>query len=250
MVRDTRHLDGSGGERDPQSEPLTYPGRPVPGTGVILGDAFHQVNAAELDGLLRVEGGVPLSERTPVLAVGSNASPAQLRRKLPAQPPRRLVLPITAVDVGNLAPGVSAHVSRPGYVPATPVAAPGETSRLVVVWLDTSQLRAMDATEPNYDRTALPADRFPVRHETGAPSACSCEVYVSHHGCLTDRSGAVRRLEPQSVLIQSLLAGSPALRELAGETPESFVCVMRRDPSARQKARRLFITEGRVSLFS
>jgi hypothetical protein len=91
-----------------------------------------------------------------VIAVGSNGSPAQLHRKLAGR--TGVLVPMTYVAVGGLVPGVSAHVSRPGYVPATPVLLPGATGRLVLLWLDDAQLAAVDATEPNYHRTALPAE--------------------------------------------------------------------------------------------
>ena len=51
-----------------------------------------------LDRFLRDAGGPPLSQRTPVLAVGSNASPAQVRRKM-TNAGLPTVLPMTAVHV-------------------------------------------------------------------------------------------------------------------------------------------------------
>ncbi len=66
-----------------------------------------------LDSLLQAAGGPPTAARTPVLAVGSNASPAQVRRKM-ANAGLATQVPITAVRVRGLTVGVSAHVSRPG----------------------------------------------------------------------------------------------------------------------------------------
>jgi hypothetical protein len=66
------------------------------------------------------------------------------------------VQPMVAVQVHSLAVGVSARASRPGYVPATPVADPAAASQLWVVWLGPEALIAMDATEPNYRRVRLP----------------------------------------------------------------------------------------------
>lgn len=92
--------------------------------------------------------------RTPVAAVGSNAAPAVLARKLAAlgsgwvaMEPR--VLP--EVQVGH-----SAHVSVHGYVPAAPYVGRG-TALAVVGWFDDEQLALLDATEPNYVRLRLDA---------------------------------------------------------------------------------------------
>jgi hypothetical protein len=120
-----------------------------------------------LDRYLRSVGGPPAASRTPVLAVGSNASPAQLQRKL-SNVDRPTLVPITAVSVHGLVVGVSAHVSRPGYLPATPVPSADARSDLWILWLDEAELAAVDATEPNYDRVRLP-DRCPVRLTTGGP---------------------------------------------------------------------------------
>src|ERR1035438_9340912 len=146
---------------DPLTAPLTYPGQPprrpallVTGTEIFgiqplraaalgqwpvesAGDAApdggpgsdgtgsdRPVRAYKpLDRFLRDQGVPPLARRTPILSVGSNASPAQIRRKM-ANAGLRLVVPITRVQVHGLVAGVSAHVSKPGYVPATPVADP------------------------------------------------------------------------------------------------------------------------------
>lgn len=90
--------------------------------------------------------------RTPVAAVGSNASPAVLARKLAALGSGEVVLEpgrLTGVQVGH-----SAHVSRGGYVPAAPYVGQGAT-RVVIGWFDAAQLALLDATEPNYVRRRL-----------------------------------------------------------------------------------------------
>lgn len=119
-----------------------------------------------------------------VLAVGSNAAPAQMLRKFAS---RRVwtVLPMVRVTVHGIAAGVSAHISRAGYVPATPIATPGETHRMSVLWLDDEQLAALDDSEPNYHRVRL--DGY--------------NVYVSRWGCLRDAHGRPRRLGDQRELL-------------------------------------------------
>jgi len=117
-------------------------------------------------------GGADVRGRTPVAAVGSNAAPVVLARKLAAlgsgwvaMEPRAL----PGVQVGH-----SAHVSVHGYVPAAPYVGEGVTHS-VVGWFDDEQLTLLDATEPNYVRRRLDdgvdvyASRWGVVAVDGAP---------------------------------------------------------------------------------
>ncbi|RKS07852.1 hypothetical protein DFP74_3538 [Nocardiopsis sp. Huas11] len=171
---------------DPMARPLTYPGTIPDGSGVLLdrsyvalrpeagrpaGEwtaAFDDDGGSTLEGVLARLGRAPMADRHPVLAVGSNAAPAQMRRKLRSRA-LEPVVPMTLADVDGIAPGFSAHVSRPGYVPAAPVARPGRR-RLFVLWPDQAQLEAIDATEPNYRRLLLPADRHRVTLASSRPT--------------------------------------------------------------------------------
>lgn len=190
-----------------------------------------QVDGVQLDALLAA----PVRARRAVLAVGSNASPEQLLRKLGPS----AVVPMTLAVVDGLAAGVSAHVSHGRYVPAAPVAAPGEQHALSVLWLDDDQLAAVDRTEPNYRRTTLGA-RFAVALAGGPVRPC--DVYVSRWGCLLD-GGRPRRLIPQRQLLAELLAASDDLRAVFGRTPEDFVTAAA-DPVRRTRARELFAAAG------
>ena len=241
---------------DPITEPLTYPGR-IPGTSGVLIDAkFHslravagaepghwQMSSTPLSGVIQQHGGSPMTARVPVVAVGSNAAPSQLVRKFATRSVRPLI-PVTLSYVSNLVPGLSAHVSKPGYIPAVPVKVPGAASRLSVLWLDNAQLRILDETEPNYWRRRLPAESFPVRLESGI-ALSKCFLYVGKHGCLVDTQGQPRRLTDQRTLIQELLDESPLLRKLCGESPDEFVARVQ-DPETRKAVRRTFATEGKV----
>lgn len=195
-----------------------------------------------LDSLLQAAGGPPTAARTPVLAVGSNASPAQVRRKM-ANAGLATQVPITAVRVRGLTVGVSAHVSRPGYLPATPVPDPAAESDLWVLWLDAAALDAVDATEPNYRRVRLPA-RCPVQLTSGQ-AVTDGWVYLSRHGHLLNAAGQPRRLTDQATLITALLAELPALRELAGTDPEQWI-KRAGDPGVRAAVRELFRSAGLV----
>ncbi|MFF4620320.1 hypothetical protein [Nonomuraea jabiensis] len=241
---------------DPMTMPLTYPGRLPTTSGVLVDDAYlpllldeaapaddWQAGAETLGELLARLDRSPMSERHPVVAVGSNASPDQMRRKF-VNHGIRPVIPMTLADVDGIAPGVSAHVNRWGYVPAVPVEAPGETSRLFVLWLDERELAALDLTEPNYRRRRLPAERHPVTLESGVPLP-PCFVYVGRHGCLVDETGEARRLADQRALIQCLLDESPELRRLCGSTPEEFIASVR-DEALRDMIYQLFPAERRT----
>lgn len=245
---------------DPIGQPLSYPGRVPETSGVLADDRFLPLRAVEgkrpddwvteldgspvtLAGLLERFRSEPLSGRVPVLAVGSNAAPSQLLRKL-ARRSVRPVVPMTLADVHGLMPGVSAHVSAAGYVPAVPVEVPGKTSRLFVLWLDDPQLGALDATEPNYLRRTLPARRFPVDLVSGI-RLVSCRVYVGKHGCLVDSAGQARRVTDQRLLIGELLDESAALRELCGGTPGEFIA-RAQDATVRHAVHQLFLAEKRA----
>jgi hypothetical protein len=144
------------------------------------------------------------------------------------------VIPLTLANVHGIVPGVSAHVSIYGYLPAAPVSAPGEASRLFVLWLTGEQLKILDSTEPNYHRRRLPEHRFPVDLAPGVPLP-GCEVYVGRHGCLAESSSLPMRLEAQPRMIGRLLARSPELRRLCGDSPEEFVERVR-DRAVREAA--------------
>jgi hypothetical protein len=244
-------------EDDPITEPLTYPGRIPDTSGVLIGTSFHALRAVAgagpahwsmssrpLSDVLEQQGGAPLNARMPVVAVGSNAAPSQLLRKFATRSVSPLI-PVTLSNVSNLVPGVSAHVSKPGYIPAVPVKILDSVSRLFVLWLDNSQLRVLDETEPNYWRRRLPAESCTVRLESGI-ALPKCFLYVGKHGCLVDMQGRPRRLTDQRTLIQELLDESPLLRELCGESPEEFVARVQ-DSETREAVRRILATEGRVA---
>jgi hypothetical protein len=241
---------------DPMTEPLTYPGRIPDTSGILIGSSFHPLQAAPdtrpecwlmsgtpLSRVLEQQHGASLSARVPVLAVGSNAAPSQLRRKFAARSVRP-VIPLTSAEVCHLVPGVSAHVSRPGYIPATPVSVPGARSRLLVLWLDQPQLRILDETEPNYWRRRLPAGACTVRLESGV-TLPACFAYVGRHGYLVDPAGQPRRLTDQRTLIQQLLDGSGRLRQRCGDSPDEFV-LRAQNARTRDAVRRILALEGNV----
>nr|WP_167308427.1 hypothetical protein [Streptomyces tendae] len=226
----------------PREEPLLYPGAWPRESGLLDGDRLLPLDRAvyEEDG------------RVPVLAIGSNASPAQLRHKM-AEFGIDAPIPMVRSRVTGLDIGVSAHVSRMGYVSASPVGAPGTVRELFVLWLDAEQLAVIDASEGvpmaggNFDRVWLPAPD--VRVEPGDGSVLrGAYAYVNRHGVLHDGTGAPRRHPgAQRPLITELLHGSARLRALFGATPEEFCARARADRRLCDRGTRLFAEEERVT---
>ncbi|MCH0562388.1 MULTISPECIES: hypothetical protein [unclassified Streptomyces] len=223
----------------PRDDPLSYPGVWPRESGLLTGDRLLPLEGAVHDG------------RVPVLAVGSNACPGQLRHKMAA---RGISSPVPMVRsrVHGLDVGVSAHVSRMGYVPASPVCAPAAVRSLFVIWLDADQLAVVDASEGaplphgNYRRAWLPAPDVRVEPEDGA-ALPGVYAYVNRHGVLHDGSGAPRSHPGQRELITDLLLNSARLRELFGVTPEEFCARARADAALCARGTRLLAEEKRVT---
>jgi len=224
----------------PRDHPLTYPGPWPTASSLLQGDRL-----LPLDRLTH-------PDRTPVLAVGSNACPAQLRHKMDEFGIESPV-PMTKVEVTGLDVGVSAHVSRMGYVSSSPVNAPGVSRELFVIWLDDEQLRVVDASEGarsaegNYARVLLPEPEFRVDLENGHVVR-GTYAYVNRHGVLHDGTGTPRRHADQRTLIGELLKGSAELRRLFGGTPEEFCARARADAELCERGTRLLREEKLVTV--
>ncbi|MFD4343583.1 hypothetical protein ACFWQ6_01645 [Streptomyces coelicoflavus] len=241
-----RTLRALGLDGVPREEPLLYPGAWPRESGLLDGDRLLPLDRPSCQEWEDGEG------RVPVLAIGSNASPAQLRHKM-AEFGVDSAIPMVRSRVTGLDIGVSAHVSRMGYVSASPVGAPGVVRELFVLWLDAGQLAVIDASEGvpmaggNFDRLWLPAPD--VRVEPGDGSVLrGAYAYVNRHGVLHDGTGAPRRHPgKQRPLITELLHGSARLRELFGTTPEEFSARARADRRLCDRGTRLFAEEQRVT---
>lgn len=243
-------------------EPLSYPGRIPSKSGLLVENTYVTLHAVEHEpaDYWRIEASgepvtlaeqldrlncPPMSSRYPVVAVGSNASPSQMRRKF-ATRGVRAIIPMTLADVKGVVPSVSAHVNKAGYIPAAPAEMPGERSRLFVLWLDDAEFEILDLTEPNYWRRIMPAESFSVTLESGVLLP-QCFIYVSKHGCLLDKEGRPRRLSDQESLIGALLSESAELRKICGTTPDEFVAYVQ-DPSIRDAVYQLFPKEFGVAV--
>jgi hypothetical protein len=193
---------------DLRRSPADYPGPRAPHAGVLVGDAFHALDdPGDLDRVLAAHGGVPTAGRTAVVAVGSNAAPGVMVRKLGGT-----AVPFLPMVVRGVGAGHSAHVSVPGFVAAAPFAAAGLVVELVVSLLDEAQLAALDATEPNYTRCVADASA----DGWDGP----LEVYDSHWGVIAEPGGAPIALGTQAELLARLRDRWAPYPHVVGSTAE------------------------------
>ncbi|MFI0775196.1 hypothetical protein [Streptomyces sp. NPDC021212] len=221
----------------PALAPLSYPGRPVTTPALLTGGELRPLDPALLE---------RYRHRHPVIAVGSNASPAQLHYKL-SRPGRPATVPMVPVRVHGVAVGCSAHIGRYGYVASAPYGDPAACTPLVVSWLDDAQLDVVDRTEvPNYRRARLPGADFPMVMPSGE-RLDAAYLYVSTHGVLTEPGDGGRPLPgggDQSALLAGLLASSARLRDLLGPDPAAWVGRAGADAAVRTAGTRVFHDEG------
>ncbi len=220
----------------PAKQPLTYPGRPTTEPSLLTGgELLHlgvrplrlgewyveeREESQRLDEALAGLGQVGTGRRHPVIAVGSNASPGQVAHKL-----TRLGIPATVpmvpVRVRGIGVGCSGHISPAGYVAGTPYVDPNAATTLVVTWLDSTQLKAVDDTEfPDYRRAILPGDAFEMTMPSGERLGAAY-IYFSAHGVLADPATGEPRPGggDQSALLAALLADSAATARAARTRP-------------------------------
>ncbi|MFC0599458.1 hypothetical protein [Streptomyces palmae] len=254
-----RTLGALGFGAAPREEPLCYPGRPVTTPMLLCGDVLWPLEVRPgppggwavtgpggpepLDALLARLGQRGSAHRCPVLAVGSNASPAQLRHKL-ARRGIGVAVPLVPVRVRGISVGVSAHIGPAGYVPTAPFPDPGAERELVVCWFDEEQLRVVDAGEFGYRRPLLSGSAVPLLLPSGErlPGAY---LYESGHGVLAGPDGLPRPGGgDQAALLTALLAGSARLRALLGPDPRSWVRRVRAQEAVGVEGTRILAAEG------
>jgi hypothetical protein len=149
---------------------LDYPFEQPTGSYLQLGESTQPLPPA----------GPDLDGREPLLAYGANASPLALTRKLAKQLPRPL--PMLRARLRGFDAVYSAHVSPLGAVPATLHPSPGTALAVFVAYPDPEQLRALTATEPNYELTRL--RQLDLELDEGDRVA-ELDAYLSRHGPLT-----------------------------------------------------------------
>jgi hypothetical protein len=121
--------------------------------------------------------GPDLTGRAPLLAYGANAAPLALGRKLAGLPPTPL--PMLRARLAGFDVVYSNHVSPYGAVPGTLHPSPGTVITAFVAYPDDEQLRALTATEPNYELATL--RDLDCRLEDGGRVE-QLDAYLSRHG--------------------------------------------------------------------
>eukprot|EP01006_Ploeotia_vitrea_P014263 TRINITY_DN38277_c0_g1_i1.p1 TRINITY_DN38277_c0_g1~~TRINITY_DN38277_c0_g1_i1.p1 ORF type:complete len:322 (-),score=18.91 TRINITY_DN38277_c0_g1_i1:172-1137(-) len=100
----------------------------------------------------RIEAPAPKAEIwTGILAIGSNSSPDQLKRKFPPDVYPDAVIPVTECVLKDMDIVYAPLVSSYGSLVATLQYSPGTTVQTFVTWLLPQLLTRMNATEGGYD---------------------------------------------------------------------------------------------------
>ena len=180
-----------------------------------------------------------VDDRFPVVAVGSNADPAVMRGKLERAGVVGVV-PFVRASITNLGIGHSAHIGRPGFIPAAPYHVPQGESVVVAGWLDKEQLIYLDITEPNYTRVLLSGDDYPLELQSGERLG-RFFVYQSKWGVLKDEKG-VLPFGDQHVVAEWLRdAGLPPWEAAEAEVAVRFLA---KSPTMRVDARNALKLNG------
>jgi hypothetical protein len=119
--------------------PETYPG--------LIPDWSYRLNNEGITYLQDYQVAKWIAGRRPVLAVGSNASPAQLRHKLESEPDLLASLPVTRAIVTGLVAAYTPYRAGYGSIPTTPHLGDDLRSLLSVLWLTDDQLDRLNETE-------------------------------------------------------------------------------------------------------
>lgn len=181
--------------------------------------------------------------RSPVLALGSNAAPAQLRRKFAGAAGH---IPISRALLFDHVVVYSAHFTRYGALPATLHAYPGAVIFVAVTWLDAGQLARMHETEAvgvNYDYVELRDLRLEHDVET-PPETPVVGAYLSRHGELLHDGRPIRLAEtaasgcPLPALTQPAVLRFAHKRVAAGLEFDVFMTKLVEDAAFRQQCSR------------
>ncbi len=120
--------------------------------------------------------------RTPVVAHGSNRSPAHLRRKYGAS----AAIPVSRAWLADYDVVYSAHVTQYGAIGANLQHAPGARVEVFITWLDEAQLVRMHETELANERYRYGRlEAVEITLESGPAAGISeATAYLSNQGCL------------------------------------------------------------------
>lgn len=127
--------------------------------------------------------------RTPVLAIGANASPERLTAKFGDRPG---AIPVTRARLAGFVVAYAAHYASYGAIPATLHPAEGATVAVFVTWLDRGQIEVMHRSEGVGQRYHyLELQGLDVDAE-GIGRVERAGAYVSRAGAFNHGGGPVR----------------------------------------------------------
>lgn len=239
---------------NPSLDPLSYPGNTVVSDSLLVEGWLYELSSVPgcslsqwvvesdggpirssqpLDSALATLGAPTMPERVASLAIGSNASPGQLRHKFGVDGPDSVV-PISMGIFRGVQAGYSAHVSRAGYIPYAPTFGQG-TSTYCILWLSESQMRRLDATEPNYISSELSGS---VRLTNGL-TVSPVTAYRGRWGVLRGVDGLPLSAGTQAEIFLRLLETS-WFRSILGArvfTAEEVVARLCADGALRERVR-------------
>jgi len=142
-----------------------------------------------------------VDNRKPVLALGSNAAPLQLRRKFAGLAGH---IPVSRAVLFDHVVVYSAHFTRYGALPGTLYRHPGAIAFVAITWLDARQLDRMHETESvgvNYDYVEIDDIRLEhdgVLAEATIPGDLAVGAYVSRWGPMAHQKRPIRLAETAS----------------------------------------------------
>lgn len=223
--------------RSPRIDPLLYPGELVDGHCIVMPSGLVPVRARgqrlsrweanygghhTLDGVLTGHGFAPLSERTPILGVGSLGCPQNLRH-LAQQFRFGLGLPVLWSTVVGVRVVYAATLASRGYVPWTVVHDPESVEELPLLMVDDHQLQELDAADHGFKRVLVTDSPFVSVETEGIRIPFSYgQVYAG--GALLDSPrgnpvGVVHVRQEQA--LELVAAASAELSEVLGVTAQA-----------------------------
>ena len=183
-----------------------YPYPRPRGSYLLESDRIIELKGRVLDGNLK--------KFVPVLAYGSNASPDQLRRKLPEIREPIAVLEATLMDIDVI---FSAHFSRYGALPATLVNSPGAKLYTHVVMLKKQQLNLIHKTEmPDYTYGII---KKPILIDRVGFRECIYAYFFDHGYTVDGRFVSFEEIHTENRKYVSMK--HPDMLELAGKKIDS-----------------------------
>lgn len=145
----------------------------------------------------------PSPDLTPVLAIGSNASPQQLRRKF--QYP--VTIPVLQVTVHNADVVYGARLAPYGSVAASIIASPSTQVSSFVTFLDQRTLKRMNETEYGYALCKVDTTKAPIVWHDDVHITDDVLCYVVAEGAL--------KLDRQPIAIKAIPARNRRFPELS-----------------------------------